>query len=166
MINRKKELNTVAGLLRQHRVSGIIGARQVGKSTLVQTYLSNISTPSHVFDPENSEHEARLADPSGAEGSKTESCPFPDTGKCLAGTPEAKLASGSNKPWPNAISVISGLISFICVMTDIPPLLWFTMIYYLLISRVLFRPGSQPLIVLDFPVCCLQLFLAHIGGTG
>ncbi len=63
MINRKKELSELGGLLERHRVVGIIGARQVGKSTLVDEYLKTVSVPTHLFDMENPEDEARLGEP-------------------------------------------------------------------------------------------------------
>lgn len=63
MIQREKELQELAGLLDRHRVVGIIGARQVGKSTLVEEYLKTVSVPTHVFDLENPDDMARLAEP-------------------------------------------------------------------------------------------------------
>ncbi|NLX24879.1 MAG: ATP-binding protein [Lentisphaerae bacterium] len=63
MIERKKELEMLAGLLERHRVVGIIGARQVGKSTLVNEYLKTAGQPFHVFDLENPDDLARLAEP-------------------------------------------------------------------------------------------------------
>lgn len=42
---------------------GIIGARQVGKSTLAKEYLNTVSGPSHTFDLENPHDQARLTDP-------------------------------------------------------------------------------------------------------
>lgn len=47
MIERKKELAELDGLLQRHRVVGMIGARQVGKSTLVEEYLKTVSVPSY-----------------------------------------------------------------------------------------------------------------------
>jgi hypothetical protein len=63
MIQREKELQELTGLLERHRVVGIIGARQVGKSTLVDEYLKSVSTPAHIFDLENPEDLARLTEP-------------------------------------------------------------------------------------------------------
>ncbi len=63
MINREKELMELGGLLDRHRVVGIIGARQVGKSTLVEAYLKTIPSPVHLFDMENPDDEARLSEP-------------------------------------------------------------------------------------------------------
>jgi len=63
MIERKKELIELNGLLTRHRVVGMIGARQVGKSTLVEEYLKTVSKPSHTFDLEHPGDRARLTDP-------------------------------------------------------------------------------------------------------
>lgn len=63
MIDRKKEKEELGGLLERHRIVGIIGARQVGKSTLVEEYLKTVSVPTHIFDMENPEDEARLSEP-------------------------------------------------------------------------------------------------------
>jgi predicted AAA+ superfamily ATPase len=63
MINRIKELAELDGLLDRHRVVGIIGARQVGKSTLVDEYLKTIPGPVHIFDMENPDDQARLSEP-------------------------------------------------------------------------------------------------------
>lgn len=68
MIKREKELSTLGGLLERHRIVGIIGARQVGKSTLIREYLESVTDSSHFFDLENPEDEARLADPMLALG--------------------------------------------------------------------------------------------------
>ncbi|MDD3277174.1 MAG: ATP-binding protein [Kiritimatiellales bacterium] len=63
MIERKKELDELNGLLQRHRVVGMIGARQVGKSTLVEEYLKTCSEPAHTFDLENPDDMARLTEP-------------------------------------------------------------------------------------------------------
>jgi uncharacterized protein len=63
MLCREKELSELAGLLKRHRVVGIIGARQVGKTTLAETYMRTVSEPCHWFDLENPEDEARLTEP-------------------------------------------------------------------------------------------------------
>lgn len=62
MINRQQEVKTLATLLRRHRVVGIIGARQVGKTTLTHLLLKNIHRTSTYLDLENPEDLARLAD--------------------------------------------------------------------------------------------------------
>lgn len=63
MIERKKELAMLDGLLQRHRVVGMIGARQVGKSTLVEEYLKTVTEPSCTFDLENPDDMARLSEP-------------------------------------------------------------------------------------------------------
>lgn len=63
MIKREKEIGILVGLMRRHRIVGVTGARQVGKSTLARDYLATLSKPAHIFDLENPEDEARLADP-------------------------------------------------------------------------------------------------------
>jgi predicted AAA+ superfamily ATPase len=63
MIHRRRELETLRGLLRRHRVVGIIGARQVGKTTLARTLAEKWPGRSVIFDLENPEDLARLADP-------------------------------------------------------------------------------------------------------
>jgi predicted AAA+ superfamily ATPase len=42
MIQREKEMKNLHGLLRRHRVVGIIGARQVGKTTLARSLVKTI----------------------------------------------------------------------------------------------------------------------------
>jgi predicted AAA+ superfamily ATPase len=63
MIDRSKELGTLRSLLRRHPVVGIIGARQVGKTTLARSYIKKVRTSSSFFDLENPEDMARLQDP-------------------------------------------------------------------------------------------------------
>lgn len=63
MIDRDRELRTLRGLLRRHPVVGIIGARQVGKTTLGRLLVKKIKGPSSYFDLENPEDLARLEDP-------------------------------------------------------------------------------------------------------
>jgi predicted AAA+ superfamily ATPase len=63
MIERVKELEHVDRLLKWHRIVGIIGARQVGKTTLARAHVSRHKGPSKVFDLENPEDLARLQDP-------------------------------------------------------------------------------------------------------
>lgn len=63
MIKRKFEKNTVAGLLKKYPVVGLIGARQVGKTTLSKEIAKNSSGPTTMFDLENPEDVARLSDP-------------------------------------------------------------------------------------------------------
>jgi predicted AAA+ superfamily ATPase len=63
MIDRLKEIQTLRGLMSRHPVVGIIGARQVGKTTLARSFVAQIHGPIHYFDVENPEDEARLGDP-------------------------------------------------------------------------------------------------------
>jgi uncharacterized protein len=63
MIERKKEINTLLGLLQRHRIVGITGARQVGKTTLARMLMKMQQGKSSFFDLENPEDLARLADP-------------------------------------------------------------------------------------------------------
>ncbi len=63
LINRKKEIETLQGLLRRHPVVGLIGARQVGKSTLARILIEKTKGPTSYFDLENPEDTARLSDP-------------------------------------------------------------------------------------------------------
>jgi predicted AAA+ superfamily ATPase len=62
MIRRQRELRILSRLLRRSTIVGIIGARQVGKTTLARAVARKI-TPHSYFDLENPEHLARLADP-------------------------------------------------------------------------------------------------------
>lgn len=61
MLVRTAELRHLTGLLSRHRVVGLTGARQVGKSTLARQILA--SSPGLFFDLEDPAHLARLADP-------------------------------------------------------------------------------------------------------
>jgi predicted AAA+ superfamily ATPase len=63
VIERRRELDTLAGLLKRHPVVGIVGARQVGKTTLARSYASQSRIPVSYFDLENPEDIARLTDP-------------------------------------------------------------------------------------------------------
>jgi predicted AAA+ superfamily ATPase len=63
MIARHRELETLRGLLKRHPVVGIVGARQVGKTTLAHALASQTEDPTYYFDLENPEDTARLADP-------------------------------------------------------------------------------------------------------
>ena len=63
MIGRPREIRTLQRLLRLSPVVGIVGARQVGKTTLAREYASGIKTPVSFFDLENPEDIARLGDP-------------------------------------------------------------------------------------------------------
>ncbi|MHB1463897.1 MAG: ATP-binding protein [Thermoleophilia bacterium] len=63
MIARQREQEKLTSLLKRHRVVGIIGARQVGKTTLARSILKLTPGPANYFDLENPEDLARLADP-------------------------------------------------------------------------------------------------------
>lgn len=61
IIERARELNLLKGLLKRHRVVAIVGARQVGKTTLARQLRGAVV--GHYFDLENSSHAAQLAEP-------------------------------------------------------------------------------------------------------
>jgi len=63
MIRRELELDTLRGLLKRHRVVGILGARQVGKTTLARMLASEWRGKVSFFDLEHPEDQARLSDP-------------------------------------------------------------------------------------------------------
>jgi predicted AAA+ superfamily ATPase len=63
MIERVKEIEMLRGLLKRHPVVGIIGARQVGKTTLSRSFIEKTRGPSSFFDLENPEDAAKLRDP-------------------------------------------------------------------------------------------------------
>jgi len=63
MIERAREIETVLSLLRRHPVVGLIGARQVGKTTLARAIRRRFGAPSVHFDLEAPEDLSRLSDP-------------------------------------------------------------------------------------------------------
>jgi len=63
MIRRSRELNRLAELLRRNPVVAIVGARQVGKTTLAMAYARRHKGTCTIFDLENPEDQARLQDP-------------------------------------------------------------------------------------------------------
>ena len=63
MIPRKEELARLKSLVCDYPVTAILGARQVGKTTLAHTFASHRLGPSTFFDLENPEHLFRLSDP-------------------------------------------------------------------------------------------------------
>ena len=63
MIQRKQELKTLRGLLRRHRIVGIVGARQVGKTTLARSLINESQSDTSFFDLEDPGDLARLDDP-------------------------------------------------------------------------------------------------------
>ena len=60
---RPGEMKILTGLLRRHVIVGILGARQVGKSTLARMVAKTRRGPVSFFDLENDEDLARLSDP-------------------------------------------------------------------------------------------------------
>lgn len=63
MIKRTREISTLRSLLQRYPIVGIIGARQVGKTTLARAFVERRRGPSSFFDLENPEDMARLKDP-------------------------------------------------------------------------------------------------------
>jgi uncharacterized protein len=63
MIRREHEEQTVRGLLRQFPAVALLGARQVGKSTLAQQVAARIGGQVAYFDLENPDDRARLREP-------------------------------------------------------------------------------------------------------
>ena len=63
MIERKHEIEILGGLLKRHPVVAIIGARQVGKTTLAKIFATRTRVPVTYYDLESTEDMARLRDP-------------------------------------------------------------------------------------------------------
>jgi predicted AAA+ superfamily ATPase len=63
VIERKEHLRRLRSLMRQFPVVGILGARQVGKTTLARQLVEMHRGPVNYFDLESNEDLARLADP-------------------------------------------------------------------------------------------------------
>jgi predicted AAA+ superfamily ATPase len=63
MIKRERELQTIHALLRKHPIVGIVGARQVGKTTLARMIIEEKRRSYSYFDLENPEDLSRLSDP-------------------------------------------------------------------------------------------------------
>ena len=63
MIPRLEHQESVRELLRQFPVVGLVGARQVGKTTLARSLIGSEERPVTFFDLEDPTDEARLADP-------------------------------------------------------------------------------------------------------
>ena len=63
MIERVNEIKTLKGFLKRYPVTAIIGARQVGKTTLARNLINSYKKPVNYFDLEIPEDQARLADP-------------------------------------------------------------------------------------------------------
>lgn len=62
MIERTNEIKTLNRLIKRYPVTAIIGARQVGKTTLAREVIKTRKN-THYFDLENPEDRARLTDP-------------------------------------------------------------------------------------------------------
>jgi len=60
---RVREVAKLRDLLQRHPIVGIIGARQVGKTTLARMIAEGYPEPSFFFDLENPEDLTRLSDP-------------------------------------------------------------------------------------------------------
>jgi hypothetical protein len=63
LIQREAELRNVTGLLKRFPVVGLVGARQVGKTTLARMVQERTRGRTHAFDLERPEDVARSADP-------------------------------------------------------------------------------------------------------
>lgn len=63
MISRLHHINALRRLLKQFPIVAIIGARQVGKTTLARIFLRQQRTAVTLFDLEDPRNAARLADP-------------------------------------------------------------------------------------------------------
>lgn len=63
MIERRKHQRGIERLIANNPVVGLLGARQVGKTTLAKQVVARRSGPTHFFDLESGADRARLADP-------------------------------------------------------------------------------------------------------
>src|SRR5687768_285356 len=63
MISRQRHLAAVSNLLRTHPVVGVLGARQVGKTTLALQLADRLGGPTTRFDLEDPDDLARLGEP-------------------------------------------------------------------------------------------------------
>jgi uncharacterized protein len=63
MLERTNEIKTLNRLIKSYPVTAIIGARQVGKTTLAREVINSFNKTSHYFDLENPEDLARVSDP-------------------------------------------------------------------------------------------------------
>ncbi|MFH1754274.1 MAG: ATP-binding protein [Candidatus Latescibacterota bacterium] len=63
MKSRPQQLKRIRQLLREHRIVGIIGARQVGKTTLARQIVAGHKGPTAIFDLENPDDLSRLSEP-------------------------------------------------------------------------------------------------------
>ena len=63
MVERTRHVRRLQQLLRQYPVVAVLGARQVGKTTLAHALAARVKQPATFFDLERSADRARLADP-------------------------------------------------------------------------------------------------------
>src|SRR4051812_6161451 len=63
LLHRRRHLAEVQRLLRRHRVVALLGARQVGKTTLARKVVAGFGGPTAFFDLEDPRDLARLSDP-------------------------------------------------------------------------------------------------------
>lgn len=63
MLERHRELASLQRMLKRYRAVGIVGARQVGKTTLARSLAAKTRMAVSYFDLENPEDVARLSDP-------------------------------------------------------------------------------------------------------
>lgn len=69
MIDRVQHIQRVAGLLKRHPVVALLGARQIGKTTLAREIARSRGDAAHFYDLENPQDVARLQDPMSELGS-------------------------------------------------------------------------------------------------
>ncbi len=126
MIIRKTEKKALNQILDRNPCVGLIGARQVGKTTLARQLAADADYPTHWFDLESSEDMARLSDPllalRGLEGLVVldEIQLFPEVFpalRVLADDPERKcrfllLGSASPKLIKDASESLAGRIEY------------------------------------------------------
>src|SRR5271169_5803739 len=62
-LERRRHLDALARLLGRFPVVGLLGARQVGKTTLARDFAARHSGPATFFDLEDAADLARLAEP-------------------------------------------------------------------------------------------------------
>lgn len=70
ILPRTRHLKALRRLLRGHPVVAVLGARQVGKTTLARQFVARHRGPAAVFDLEDPREVARLADPMLALGDR------------------------------------------------------------------------------------------------
>ena len=63
MVKRIEEIRLISNVLKQYPVAGLIGARQVGKTTLARQFAKYVKMPVTFFDLEDPQDIARLQDP-------------------------------------------------------------------------------------------------------